>query len=64
MRSKSSWDIIKIIEADGWYLVRVRGSHHQFKHPFKPGLVTIPHPRKELAPKTIKSILRQAGILE
>nr|WP_178120253.1 MULTISPECIES: type II toxin-antitoxin system HicA family toxin [Pseudomonas] len=48
------------IVADGWYLARVRGSHHHFKHPTKPGLVTIPHPRKELLDKTAKSILKQA----
>ncbi|MBJ2252803.1 type II toxin-antitoxin system HicA family toxin [Pseudomonas shahriarae] len=48
------------IVADGWYLVRVRGSHHHFKHPAKPGLVTIPHPKKHLLDKTAKSILKQA----
>ncbi|MFW0754519.1 type II toxin-antitoxin system HicA family toxin [Pseudomonas sp. H11T01] len=49
------------IVADGWYLVRVRvrGSHHHFKHPTKPGLVTIPHPKKDLLKKTATSILKQ-----
>lgn len=56
-------DIIKRIEADGWYLARQRGSHRQFKHPTKPGLVTVAgHPPLDLAPKTEKSILRQAGL--
>ncbi|EPQ2216286.1 type II toxin-antitoxin system HicA family toxin [Acinetobacter baumannii] len=57
-----SLDLIKMIEADGWYLVRVKGSHHHFKHPTKGGLVTIPHPKKELPSGTVKSILKQAGL--
>jgi len=57
-----SRELIKLIEKDGWKLVAVRGSHHQFKHPTKPGKVTIPHPKKDLAPKTVKSILKQAGL--
>jgi predicted RNA binding protein YcfA (HicA-like mRNA interferase family) len=58
-------DVIKLIEEDGWYLTRTRGSHLQFKHPLKLGLVTIAgRPDKELHSKTLKSILRQAGIME
>ncbi|MBA1323155.1 type II toxin-antitoxin system HicA family toxin [Pseudomonas plecoglossicida] len=57
-----SRELISVIEADGWYLVRTRGSHHHFKHPHKPGLVTVPHPKKDLLPKTVASILRQARI--
>lgn len=52
--------LIGHIVADGWYLVRIRGSHHHFKHPTKPGLVTIPNPKKDLLDKTAKSILKQA----
>ncbi len=56
-------DVIKMIEQDGWYLVRTRGSHHQYKHPTKPGLVTIPgKPGDELASGTLNSILKQAGL--
>lgn len=56
-------DIIRRSENDGWYLVRTRGSHRQYKHPTKPGLVTIPgHPNDELAPGTLRSILRQAQL--
>jgi predicted RNA binding protein YcfA (HicA-like mRNA interferase family) len=56
-------EVIKLIEADGWYLDRQRSSHRQFKHLNKPGLVTVAgHPSKVLAPKTLKSILRQAGL--
>jgi len=52
--------LISQIVADGWYLVRVRGSHHHFKHPSKPGWVTVPHPKKDLLTKTAVSILQQA----
>jgi len=56
-------EAIKLIEDDGWYLARQKGSHRQFMHPNKPGLVTVSgHPPKVLAPKTVKSILRQAGL--
>ncbi|WP_199427075.1 type II toxin-antitoxin system HicA family toxin [Thermaerobacillus caldiproteolyticus] len=63
MKSYSSKELIKLIQKDGWYIVRTSGSHHQFKHPSKPGLVTIPHPKKNLPIKTVKSILKQAGLL-
>lgn len=57
-------DVIKRIEDDGWYLARTRGSHRQFKHPTKPGLVTIAgKPGEDVAPGTLNSILRQAGLL-
>ncbi len=51
-----------MLEADGWRMVRSRGSHHQFKHPTKPGLVTVPHPRRDLPVGTVRGILKQAGI--
>ena len=58
-------DVIKLIEADGWRLTRTKGSHWHFKHPFKVGLVTIAgRPDLDLHPMTLKSILKQAGILE
>jgi len=50
------------IKADGWVLVRVNDSHHHFTHPKKPGLVTIPHPKKDLPTGTVKSIRKQAGL--
>jgi predicted RNA binding protein YcfA (HicA-like mRNA interferase family) len=56
-------EAIKLIEDDGWYLDRTRGSHRQFKHPTKPGLVTIAgKPGDDLAPGTKNSILKQAGL--
>ncbi|WP_286715189.1 type II toxin-antitoxin system HicA family toxin [Acinetobacter sp. UBA2581] len=57
-----SLDLIKMIEADGWYQVRCKGDHHHFKHPTKKRLVTIPHPKKDLPPGTVNSILKQAGL--
>ena len=53
--------IIKRLEADGWALVRVRGSHHQFKHPDRPGLVTVKHPDKDIPMGTLRNIEKQAG---
>lgn len=50
------------IKADGWELIRVNASHHHFVHPVKKGLVTIPHPKKDLPIKTVKSIRKQAGL--
>ena len=56
-------DVIKMIKKDGWYLARTRGSHRQFKHQTKPGLVTVPgKPGDELAPGTLNSILKQSGL--
>lgn len=54
--------IIKILKNDLWYLKRVKGDHHHFKHPTKPGLVTVPHPRKDMPKGTFNSILKQAGL--
>jgi len=58
-----SRELIKIIEADGWYLIATKGSHNQFKHDVKKGRVTIPHPKKDLPQQTVKSILKQAGLV-
>ena len=56
-------DAIRLIEADGWSLVATRGSHRQYKHPDKPGRVTIPGKLSDdLAPGTWNSILKQAGL--
>lgn len=58
-------DIIKLIEADGWYLVATKGSHRQYKHPTKSGRITIAgHPNDDLAPGTLNSILKQARLKE
>lgn len=56
-------EIMRLIEADGWYLVRIKGSHRQYKHPAKPGRVTIAgHPNDDLAPGTLNSVLKQAQL--
>ena len=52
-----------MLNDDGWYLVATRGSHRQFKHLTKPGRVTVPgKPSDDLAPGTLNSILKQAGL--
>jgi len=56
-------DVIKMIEEDGWYLSRTRGSHQQYKHSLKPGLITIAgKPNHDLAKGTLNSILKKAGL--
>lgn len=62
IHTMNSKQVIKQLEADGWYLARVKGSHHQFKHPSKPGKVTVPDPKKDLLIATVRSILKQAGL--
>jgi predicted RNA binding protein YcfA (HicA-like mRNA interferase family) len=55
--------MIKMVEADGWYVVGQTGSHRQFKHPTKPGRVTIAgKPSADVHPRTERSIIRQAGL--
>jgi predicted RNA binding protein YcfA (HicA-like mRNA interferase family) len=58
----TSADIIRALKRDGWSEARVKGSHHHFKHPTKPGVVTVPHPKKDIPIGTVASIERQAGI--
>lgn len=56
-------EVLRIIEDDGWIVVAQKGSHRQYKHPTKPGRVTVAgHPKDDLAPGTLNSILRQAGL--
>ncbi|MBN1617694.1 MAG: type II toxin-antitoxin system HicA family toxin [Spirochaetales bacterium] len=62
VKSWSSRDILKTLSADGWIVKHQVGSHVQLIHPTKPGKVTVPHPRKNLAPGTVRSIARQAGL--
>lgn len=62
MKSYSSREVLKMLQDDGWYLVNVAGSHHQFKHPSKPGRVTVKHPDKDIPLPTLKSIERQSGL--
>jgi predicted RNA binding protein YcfA (HicA-like mRNA interferase family) len=55
-------EIERVVLNDGWTLKAVNGSHYQYVHPLKSGKVTIPYHGRDLHPKTIKSILKQAGI--
>jgi len=56
-------DVLKLIEEDGWFLIRTKGSHRQYKHAAKSGLVTLPGKRgDDLAPGTLNSVLKQAGL--
>ena len=58
----NSRDIIALLKADGWVQVAQEGSHAQFKHPSKPGRVTVPHPRKDIPIGTLRSIEKQAQL--
>lgn len=58
----NSRKVIRALRDDGWLEVARRGSHAQFKHPTKPGRVTVPHPERDLPLGTLKSIEQQAGI--
>jgi predicted RNA binding protein YcfA (HicA-like mRNA interferase family) len=56
-------DLISRLEADGWFLVRQKGSHRQYHHATKPGTVTVSgKPSIEIPPGTLSSILKQAGL--
>ncbi|PPS43316.1 type II toxin-antitoxin system HicA family toxin [Chroococcidiopsis sp. TS-821] len=58
-------EVIKRLEQDGWYLARTNGSHRHFKHPIKPGIVTVAgKPSIDIPIGTLKSIWRQAQIEE
>lgn len=56
-------EILKLLDEDGWELARTRGSHRQFRHPVKKGLVTVSgKPGDDMAPGTLNSVLKQAGL--
>ena len=58
-------EVIRVLEADGWYLVATKGSHRQYKHKIKAGRVTVAgKPSEEIAPGTLNSILKQSGLKE
>lgn len=63
MKNYSSRKAIRLLENDGWYEVVCVGDHHQYKHPFKKGKVTITHPKKDIPIKTLKSISQQSGVI-
>jgi predicted RNA binding protein YcfA (HicA-like mRNA interferase family) len=56
-------DVIRRIEEDGWYLVRMRGDHRHYKHPVKPGIVTVSgQPGKDMPVGTLLNVWRQAQL--
>jgi len=56
-------EVLRMLQDDGWILVATRGRHRQYKHPSKPGRVTVPgKPSDDLAPGTLNSILKQSGL--
>ena len=56
-------DVLRLLANDGWQHARTKGSHRQFKHPTKPGSVTVAgKPGLDLPPGTLNSILKQAGL--
>jgi len=55
-------DIISALKADGWVQVAQKGSHIQFKHPAKPGRVTVPQPKRDIPIGTLRSVEKQAGL--
>jgi predicted RNA binding protein YcfA (HicA-like mRNA interferase family) len=57
-----SREVIRALKDHGWFLIRIKGSHHHFAHETKSGIVTVPHPKKDLAQGTLKSIEQQAKI--
>jgi predicted RNA binding protein YcfA (HicA-like mRNA interferase family) len=62
IHTMSSADLIKLLRANGFQVIRVRGSHHQLAKPGRSGIVTVPHPKKDLGIGLVKAILRQAGL--
>lgn len=56
-----SREIMARLRRDRWTLVRSKGSHRQFRHPDRPGLITVPHARRDFPVGTLRSIFRQAG---
>ena len=55
-------EVIALLQADGWFVHNIRGSHHQFKHPSKSGKVTVPHLKADLPIGTARRIFKQAGL--
>jgi len=58
----NSKQIIRQLEAEGWILRGVKGSHHIFTHPGKPGRISVPHPRQDLGVGLVHKLLKQAGL--
>ena len=57
-----SADLIRELIEAGWTLDRIRGSHHVFKHPARPGIIVVPHPKKDLGVGLVTQIRKQGGL--
>jgi predicted RNA binding protein YcfA (HicA-like mRNA interferase family) len=57
-----SAELIKKLEKNGWVLRSVKGSHHVYVHPTRPGHLTVPHPRKDLGMGLVHKLLKAAGL--
>ncbi len=62
IHTMKSAELIRELADAGWVLDRVRGSHHVFKHPAKPGILVVPHPKKDLGVGLVSAIRKQAGL--
>ena len=58
----NSTTLIRELEAQGWTLDRVRGSHHVYKHPGNPNIITVPHPRKDLGKGLVANLRKLGGL--
>lgn len=62
IHNMNSRELIKQLEADVWTLRSVKGSHHVFVHPVKPGHISVPHPKKDLGSGLVHKLLKQADL--
>lgn len=62
IHTMKSGDLIKELEESGWVLDRVKGSHHVYKHPDIPEIITVPHPKKDLGKGLVNSLRKIAGL--
>jgi len=58
----NSREVIRMLKGDGWFEVAQSGSHKQFKHPLKPGRVTVVYPKRDIPEGTLRSIEKQSGL--
>jgi len=58
----NSREVIRMLKDDGWFEVAQSGSHKQFKHPLKPGRVTVVYPKRDIPEGTLRSIEKQSGL--
>jgi predicted RNA binding protein YcfA (HicA-like mRNA interferase family) len=62
IHTMTSKDLIAELEANGWVLARVRGSHHVYRHADNPNIITVPHPKKDLGKGLVNNLRKLAGL--